>query len=257
MRLVSWLVVLGSIAWLIAGTQGFRPNELSLPAMSDAQLAGTSAPALPSPPAKAAVTTSVAYADIFPLLAALESVAPLDRVEATLTLKSNLPKVRPQDIHLSLEDNSGRHVFKPDADGRITLPVRADWRDAGLVLHSNQPQQPDGSPGTELSLTMHFAIPPKQMVDYAWLRESVRQMQQAMDAFPENAVPGDGKVEGLVLQFPPGSDARVHIASEVQPESYTAGPNGVVRIPIIKSLEEENPPVELSMQAARVGPWVP
>ena len=255
MRLVSWLVVLGSIAWLVAGMQGFRPHELSLPPMAGEQLAGTSAPSMPK--ARAPATSSVAYADIFPLLAAVESVGPLDRVEATLSLTSTLPKVRPQDIQLTVEDDSGRHVFKPGADGRIALPLRADWRDAGLVLRSNQPQQADGTPTTELSLTLNFATPPEQTIDYAWLWETARQMQQAIDAFPKNAVPGEGKVKGLILQFPPGSEASVRIASQSRPESYTAGPNGVVRLPMIESLEEENPRVELSMEAARLGPWVP
>lgn len=257
MRLVSWLVVLGSIAWLVAGLQGFRPHELSLPPMTGEQLAGTSAPLLPKAPASAPATTSVGYADVFPLLAALEAVAPLDRVEANLTLTSILPQVRPQDIQLVLEDDTGRHVFKPGADGRISLPVRPDWRDAGLMLRSNQPQQPDGSSTTELSLMLEFATPPELVVEYAWLRESTRQMQLAIDALPENAVPGDGEVQGLILQFPPGSDASVRVASQVWPETYTAGSKGVVRLPISELLEQENPHVELSMKAVRLGPWMP
>lgn len=255
MRGVSWVVVLSSVVWLVAGMLGFRPSDVHLPQMSDQQLSGTAAARLPQPATPRYST--VPYSEVYPLLEALETVAGLDRVEAVLSMDSILPGVEPQDLELVARDGFKTYVFKPLADGSLRLPVRKDWRDEGLLLESNQPRLSNGAATTALSLTMSFAAPPSAEIDYAWLWESVQQMKTSMKVLPGNVTPEQRPVKGLVVKFEEGSSGGITIKTEGEPESYLADPDGILRLPIEERLRETNPVVVFSDIDVLLGPWVP
>lgn len=257
MRYVSWMVVLGSVVWLVAGMLGVRPSQFTLPDMPGQSVAGTTAPVLPTAPRTPVEPARLPYAEVYPLLAALDQVKSLDRVSGTLTWTSVLPGVDAQDMEMSISDADGEHVFKPDPDGRLSLPVRRDWRDSGLVLESNQPQEVNGMSTTELTLKMDFAVPPDTSVAYEWLWESANQMQYAIDLMPGNAAPGSRQMQGLVVQFPAAAMATVTVHSSAREQTLQAGPDGYVRLPLLTSLREENPRVEFSEPPSAIGPWVP
>lgn len=256
MRYVSWVVVLVSAAWLVAGTLGVRPGQFTLPEMPGQTVAGTTAPMLPAAPRTPIEPARLPYADVYPLLTVLKQVEGLDRVSGTLTWTSVLPGVEADDMEMYISDDDGKHVFKPGPDGRLTLPVRPDWRDSGLVLQSNQPQEVNGMSTTELTLKMDFAVPPATSVAYEWLWESANQMQFAIDLMPGNAAPGSRRMQGLVVQFP-AAEATVTVHSSKREEVLQAGPDGYVRLPLLDGLREENPRVEFSEPPSAIGPWVP
>jgi hypothetical protein len=261
MRYVSWVVVLGSVAWLVAGMLGVRPSQFTWPDLPDESVVGTTAPALKA--AKHGTTgqadtewTRVPYADIYPVLAALEQVKSLDRVSGSLTWSSRLPEVSTEDMEMFISDTEGKHVFKPGPDGQISLPVRADWRDSGLELVSNQPQGVNGEATTELTLKMDFALPPDTSVTYGWLWESATQMQTAIDLLPRAAFDSH-QVQGLLVQFPPAAEASVTVFTQAREETLEPGPDGYVRLPMVSSLRDENPRVQFSEAPIGLGPWVP
>lgn len=255
MRVLSWIVVLGSVAWLIAGTMGFRPDQIRLPAMQDQQLSGTAAPDLELTSSEQ--TSSVSYASVYPLLETLDQVEELDRVDAVLSIRSILPGVAPEDLEFLARDGFRTYVFKPGPDGSLVLPVRQDWLDSGMVLESNQPLFANGSATYSMSLSLSFVRPPATTVDYAWLWESVEQMRKSMAALPGHSASDRSSVRGIVVQFEPEAKGAVTVRAGEFTRSYQAGPDGQVHLPVNDELRQRNATVVFSDLAVALGPWVP
>ena len=51
-------------------------------------------------------------------------------------------KTLPQDLRVEVRVSGRDMPMKMDPDGRMHLPARQDWIDAGAKLHVNQPKAP-------------------------------------------------------------------------------------------------------------------
>lgn len=194
---------------------------------------------------------SLPYRVVDQQLKNLKDLEKLDKLFHSVRFESSLEGVAPTDIHISLDDGSRTYEFTPDADGNVELPLRADWNEANLMLHANQPK---GS----LAIQFGFAARPLAgtQIRYRDLMEIRRQFEQAWAglAGTVNApVPG---VRGLEIRFKPASAATVVVLASGGRQVHRADGKGIVRLPEDPILWEENPEAVLAQLPEAIGPWM-
>lgn len=233
MRIVSWIVVLGAILWLLYTQLGPRLAEQSLPEIPAEAVVGTLSPGAQD---AGAPTAQLPYARVYPMLEATRVVEDLDRLEAVIILNSRRPEVAPEDILLSLDDDEQTHHFPVRQYGEVDLPLEPEWRDAGYTLRTNQP------PGTlDLQVTFILRALPGPQVEYAWLWESVEQMDLALEAL-QKVNPGPVRdVVGLLFEYPPGVVGVVRAGEGEGAAVLQTGADGVIRLELTPELREANP----------------
>lgn len=91
-----------------------------------------------------------------------------------------------------------------DADGRLHLPARQDWIDAGAMIHVNQPKG-------LLNVTYNYRArtPPGTRMRYSQLAESVQVMARGIDEAAGLLRFLAPKPYALGLTFPPGAAQEV------------------------------------------------
>lgn len=138
MRMVSWIVVAGSLAWLLYGQLRVHFTDQELAGVLPDAVRGTIKAGHPAARGPGAETHVIAYADLYPQLVAAASVKnEIEPVPARV--QSTLSDVEPVEIRLTLDDGVQTHHFPVDRRGRLHLPVRTDWRDEERQIVSNQP----------------------------------------------------------------------------------------------------------------------
>lgn len=256
MRMVSWIVVLGALAWLLYAQLKINLPEEALADIPDETVSGTingafAPQALPtaldgSPDGPVAV---LAYRDIYPMIEAIDTVAALDRIDATSIVRSRNRAVDPADILLFLDDGDQLHQFPVGQYGEVNLPARADWRDAGYLLRSNQPE---GS--LDLQVTFIMRALPGPRVEYAWLWESVAQMGTAMAAMQAAGVAPPGEVVGVIFEFEPGERGTLQAGEGAERAVLTADEKGFLRLEMTADLLADNPTLAFSPMPERMVP---
>ncbi|MEM1412576.1 MAG: hypothetical protein AAGH19_09480 [Pseudomonadota bacterium] len=269
--MVSWIVVLGALAWLLYAQLRTHVPEETLEAISDEVVSGAVGEAqaremnaagdIPSPPHVQAVAFNsddepvaiVPYAQIFPMLEVTRTVDALDRITATTIVQSTNRSMDSQDILLFLDDGEQTHQFPVGQYGMLNLPARPEWRDENLLLRSNQPE---GSLSMRVSFVM--AALPGPRVQYAWLWESVEQMGIAMMAMQEARVAPPGEVTGVIFEFEPGERGVVRALEAAEGIGDGAGlmadERGILRLELSAELLERNPTLVFSPMPQRMVP---
>ncbi len=259
MRWVSWIVVVGALGWLLYGQLGPRLTEVELPGVPPRAVSGTVAPRGPAkgePPTVPEPTLAhagsavavLSYASILPLLEASRSTQSLDRVEAVATVHSRLPGVAPSDIELSLDDGEVVHRFPVGTHGEVELPVQPGWAESGAQLVTNQPPN-----SMDLQLTVHMHPPPSRQVDYAWLWESMGQVDEALDRLARAGASG-GEVIGVQFEFAPGTAGAVRIGAGDAARVLHADASGVLSLPLDPDRLAANPAVALEPMPRNLRP---
>jgi hypothetical protein len=138
MRWVSWIVVMGAVAWLLYTQLWERVPEEHIGALPGERLQGAIA-SVNDEEGDAAGLDAVAYDAIYPMIEAARTVEGLDRIEVDVIVRSRSRNVDPGAILLSLDDGSRIHSFPVDPFGKVAIPLRQDWRGRGFLIESNQP----------------------------------------------------------------------------------------------------------------------
>lgn len=252
MRIVSWLVVLGSLVWIVSSAWDPLTSALGLPPVQEDEVAGTSAPgpaeSSSQDTASSGDTADVPYASIYAGLLMAERAAGLDRVDAQVIVRTSRQALSPADIELTLDDGAQVSRFNVGPRGEVRIPARAEWRDAELTVRSNQPA--DSLRFSTVLLIRELSDP---RLPYASLWEIREQVQETMDAM-QAAGAGEQEVLGLVLRYPPGAPATVRVLSDRYGEEYAADPQGVIRMPLNEMLRKENPEVVFDPLPAQILP---
>jgi hypothetical protein len=196
-------------------------------------------------------TASLPYRVVYRQLKTLEELEKLDKLFHSVRFESSLEGVAPTDIRISLEDGSQTFAFTPDVNGNVELPLRADWNEADLVLHTNQPK---GS----LAIRFGFAARPLAgtQLRYRDLMEIRRQFEQALAGLAGSVNAPAPSVKGLEIRFKPAPDAAVVVLGSGGRQVHRADGRGLVRLSEDPALWEENPETVLAQLPEAVGPWM-
>ncbi|MEJ2534767.1 MAG: hypothetical protein P8008_04710 [Gammaproteobacteria bacterium] len=251
MRIVSWLVVIGSLVWIASSAWEPIMSALGLPPVQDSEVAGTAAPGEAESEQEASSsgdTAEVPYASIYAGLLMAERAAGLDRVDAQVIVRTSRQGLSPGDIELTIDDGAQINRFSVGPRGEVRIPARAEWRDSDLTVRSNQPA--DSLRFSSVLLIRELSGP---RLRYASLWEIREQVQQAMDAM-RPAGTGEQEVLGLALRYAPGAPATVRVLSDRYGEEYAADPRGVIRMPLKEVLREDNPEVVFDPLPAQILP---
>lgn len=139
MRMVSWIVVAGSLAWLLYGQLRTHFTDQELAGVMPNAVRGTMKSERPGADRPDAGPHVIAYADLYPMLVAAAS-SESEMIAVTTHVRSTLHGVKPPEIRLTLDDGEQTHRFPIDRRGHVRVPLRADWRDENRQIVSNQPQ---------------------------------------------------------------------------------------------------------------------
>ncbi len=252
MRIVSWLVVIGSLVWIASSAWEPIMSSLGLPPVEEGEVTGTAAPGEsdPGPASSGEAMAEVPYASIYAGLLMAERAAALDRVDAQVIVRTSRQDLSPGDIELTLDDGAQVNRFGVGPRGEVRIPARAEWRDAELTVRSNQPAD---------SLRFSSVLLIRQLTEprlrYASLWEIREQVQDTMDAM-QAAGAGEQEVLGLVLRYPPGAPATVRVLSDRYGEEYAADARGVIRMPLKEVLRDENSEVLFDPLPAQILPLI-
>ncbi len=158
MRMVSWIVVAGSLAWLLYGQLRSQFTEEDLAGIAPDTVRGTVKSRGPGQPDSQpeALPHVIAYADLYPLLRSAASPGAEGEAGSVPTIvRSSRQDVQPTEIHLTLDDGTRVHRFPVNRRGEVRLPLRTDWRDDDRQIVSNQP---DGTLAVEVLETERFGV---------------------------------------------------------------------------------------------------
>jgi hypothetical protein len=247
---VSWIVVVGACAWLLYAQLSHYLDPEALDDIPGERVRGTVGPDdAPADEGQGGQRDVIAYAQIFPMLEATETVDELDRVEVVAIVRSRDPAVAPGDIVLSLDDGAQVHHFPVGQYGEVRLPANPAWRDANHLLKSNQPA------GTlDLQVTFIMRSLPGPEVEYAWLWESVQQMDTAMEAMQAARVAPPGDVVGVIFEFAPGERGVVRAGEGPESALLQADEEGVLKLELSRELLAQNPTLAFSPMPERMIP---
>ena len=248
MRIVSLLVVFLSILWLLAGSQGVRVSDMDLFGVASDSVSGTLADE--GDDADEPAVAEIEYRDIYPLLASVDASGELDRISSVTVMQSRLD-VPPSDIRLTLLHEGQREDIAVGQDGVVIIPARIEWRDGNAVLRSNQPAD-------SLTMSVNFTLKPfpGTEVEYAWLFESMEQLERALHRMDDATGAPVRYVAGLLLQFPEGKEWSARYVGSRGVQALEADADGALRVPRNPDLLALNPTLELDASPARLLPMI-
>jgi hypothetical protein len=158
--MVSWIVVAGSLAWLLYGQLRSQFSEADLAGIAPEAVRGTVKPRGPgqSGAQPEALPHVIAYADLYPLLRSAASSGVERQSDSVPTIiRSSRSGVQPSEIRLTLDDGTRVHRFPVNRRGEVHLPLRTDWRDDNRQIVSNQPE---GTLAVEVPDVERFGVAP-------------------------------------------------------------------------------------------------
>jgi hypothetical protein len=200
---------------------------------------------------RAEETASLPYRVVYQQLQTLKDLDRLDKLFHTVGFESTLEGVAPPDIRITIEDSSRKHEFTPDANGDLDLPLRDDWSEANLTLHTNQPRG---------SLSIRFGVAARPLAStrlrYRDLMEIRRQFEQAFAGLARAANETAPRIAGLEIRFKPSATAGIAILAAGGRQVHEADGEGVVRLSEEPVLWEENPETVLDSMPEAVTPWL-
>lgn len=146
----------------------------ALPKLTAAALAALLA--LPSAPVRAQEWRDIPYADVAKMPLVLAKVDPQHIFTSSMVAKPGKGlSALPADYKLQLKVNGQVIPLAVAADGRVSMPIRQDWADAGALIQTNQPK------GRVLvSLSFNARVPPGVRMSYAQLTEAAPVLERGI-----------------------------------------------------------------------------
>jgi hypothetical protein len=193
-------------------------------------------------------TAELPYRVFYRQLQLVQDLERFDKLVHDMGIESTAG-VAPTEIRLTIEDGTKTYEFRPDAQGRVELPLRPDWSEADLVVHTNQPK------GT-LGLRFGFGARPlaATRMRYRDLMDIRRQFQQALAGAAGTTGETLPNLTRLQLQFEPSPHAGVTILAAEGRQVYPADAEGAVELAEDAALWEENPEIVLDSLPKAVVP---
>ena len=197
----------------------------ALPKLTAAALAALLA--LPAAPVRAGEWRDVPYADVAKMPLVLAKVDPQHIFTSSMVAKPGKGlSALPADYKLQLKVNDQVIPLAVAADGRVSMPIRQDWADAGALIQTNQPK------GRVLvSLSFNSRVPPGVRMSYAQLTEAAPVLERGIKevaGLMSFMAPG---VKTFTLSFDKPPQTAVITLPDGKKQSYKTDAKGVIVLP--------------------------
>ena len=169
----------------------------------------------------------IPYADVAKMPLKLTTLDPQHIFTPRLMAKPGKgQKALPADFRLQVKVGNSVVPVRVDPDGRIQLPIRKDWADAGAMLQSNQPKG-------VVSVSMNFdaRTPPGTRMSYAQLTESVPVLERGISDMAGLMSFMAPDVKALVLKFEQPGHTAVLTLPDGKKKSWKADAKGRIELP--------------------------
>ena len=113
----------------------------------------------------------------------------------------------PSDLKLQVSADGKIVPLAFQADGRVDLPIRQDWMDAGAQVQINQPKGK-----VVINFTLNSRVPPGTRMSYAELTESAPVLERGIKEMAGLMSFLAPKVKVIVLKFDKGATQTVTLA---------------------------------------------
>lgn len=149
--------------------------------------------------ARATDAPSIPYAALHQALAPGLQLQGYPRLRAVQRIESKRSDVRPEQIRVSIHTPEGNIDIPVQPDGRVEVPLRADWLTAAVTVSSNQPR---GS----LSVSLSVEVVPPATRDWPWseFEATLRETQQALPLL--GGAHADAEIAGIEFRMPAAGD---------------------------------------------------
>lgn len=192
----------------------------------------------------------IAYRSLYEPLAAVRQADPDGIVVRIVRVESaQTGQPLPADLKVELHDDPNRQSLLPSADGRIDLPLRADWAADGATLWINQPREV-----VVVSETFAMRTPTATRIDYARLMESLPVVERLQNQPTAIAGLMRDRPIGVELAFDPAAPQTIAIGTGPQARTWTTDAEGRVKIPFDPALPAATP-VTLSALPVALQPY--
>jgi len=133
---------------------------------------------LASPAARAEEWREIPYADLAKMPLALAKVDPQHVFTPALVAKPGKGETAlPAGYKLEVKLKDQTVPVSVEADGRVNMPFRQDWADAGALIRTNQPKG-----RVVVSLNFISRVPPGVRMSYAQLTEAAPVLERGIEA---------------------------------------------------------------------------
>jgi hypothetical protein len=180
-------------------------------------------------PAAAALAEwrDIPYAQVIKMPLLLEKVDPQHVYTFRLQARpgSGL-KALPADFRLQVKVQGQVVPVVVAPDGRVQLPVRQDWAQAGAVLQSNQPKDAVG-----IAMNLDARVPPGTRMSYARLTESAPIMERGISQMAGLMSFMAPDVKALVLEFAEPGHSAVLTLPDGKTRRWKADAKGRLELP--------------------------
>ena len=181
--------------------------------------------ALPS--AALAEWRDIPYADVVKMPLMLDKVDPSHVFRFRLQAQPGKGlKALPADFRLQVRVKDQVVPVTVAPDGRIELPIRRDWADAGAVLQSNQPK---GTVGVQMNFDAR--TPPGTRMSYAQLTEAAPILERGIAEYAGFMSFMAPDVKTIVLKFAQPGHTAVLTLPDGKKKSWTADAKGRLEMP--------------------------
>jgi len=179
------------------------------------------------PAAALAEWRDIPYAEVARMPLKLSTLDPQRIYTARLMAKPGKGlKALPADFRLQLKVGSTVVPVKVAPDGRIELPIRQDWADAGAVLQSNQPKGV-----VAVSMNFDARTPPGTRMSYAQLTESAPVLERGISDMAGLMSFMAPDVKAIVLKFDQPGRTAVLTLPDGKKKSWKADAKGRIEMP--------------------------
>jgi hypothetical protein len=183
--------------------------------------------ALAAPVARSEEWREVPYADMAKIPLTLAKVDPQHIFTTVLVARPGKGlSALPADYRLEVRVKDQSFPVSVAADGRVNLPFRQDWVDAGAVLRSNQPK------GRVLvSMNFNSRVPPGVRMSYARLTEAAPVLERGIEeiaGFMSFMAPG---VKTFTLSFDKPPQTALITLPDGKKKSYRTDAKGLIVLP--------------------------
>lgn len=196
------------------------------------------------------VGRDIPYQKLYEPLAAVHQADPDGVVVSILRAESAQPgQPLPTDLKIELRAGAAPQPINPAADGRFTLPLRADWASSGATLWINQPRS-----AVVISESFTMRTPTSTHPNYGQLMESLPVVERLQKQ--PVAIMGlmTSRPKGVELAYESGAAQTVTVGTGAQAKSWSTDDQGRVKVPFDPALPATTP-VELSAPPAALRPY--
>jgi len=183
--------------------------------------------ALATQAARAAEWRDIPYADVAKMPLVLAKVDTQHVFTSSMVAKPGKGlSALPADYKLQLKVDGQVIPLAVAADGRVSLPIRQDWADAGAVIQTNQPKG-----RVVVSLSFDSRVPPGVRMSYAQLTEAAPVLERGIKEVAGLAsflAPG---VEHFTLSFAQPPQTLLLTLPDGKKRSYKTDAKGLIVLP--------------------------